>query len=104
MYAVHSLHPFKSILFFNIFIDVALFCCLNLSHPMLKNLLILIIAYFYYVFILPLCHLLKLPRTAEVMSDIGYNDVGLLYHPLVSPRDCEAFGYGFEAFGVDGVC
>ena len=38
------------------------------------------------------------------MGNIGDDDVGLLNHPLISPRDCEAFGYDFEAFGVDGVC
>ena len=48
-------------------------------------------------------YLLKLRCATEVMCDMGYDDVGLLYHPLVMPGDCEAFGYGFKVFGVDCV-
>ena len=83
---------------------LCLFCNLNLTFSVLKNLLVLIITYFYYIFALPLRYLLKLPRTTKIMCNIGYDYIGLLYHPLVTPRDCEAFGYGFKAFGVDCVC
>lgn len=32
------------------------------------------------------------------MGDIGHDIVGLLKHPLVAPRDCEAGMDGFDAF------
>lgn len=37
------------------------------------------------MFILPLCHLLKLSGPTKIVDDIGYDDIGLLYHPLVAP-------------------
>ena len=37
------------------------------------------------------------------MSDLGEDIVGLLDHPLIAPRDCEAWVDGFDAFREHGI-
>lgn len=100
-------YTFEFVLFFEVFDEIFRFFAFAkrlLNMFCIKNWLVLIITYFYYIFVLLFRHFLKLHRTAEVVSDVGYDDVRLLYHPLIPPGDCESFGYSFDAFGVDCVC
>ena len=47
--------------------------------------------------LLMFCHIRKLCSTAPGVGDIGDDIIGLLDHPLVTPRDSKARVYGFDA-------